>query len=149
MDQKELEKALDNRHLKDRMSGILVHPTSFPSPHGIGDLGQGARDFIDLLKETNQHLWQVLPLGPTGFGDSPYQSLSAFAGQIYIISPEDLKKEGLLTDQDFEGEPAWDPRKVDYGEVINFKVRLLKKAYAHFLDIEAHSPSEKTHQSLP
>lgn len=144
MDQKELELALDARHLNDRMSGIIVHPTSFPSPHGIGDLGQGARDFIDFLKDTGQHLWQVLPLGPTGFGDSPYQSLSAFAGQTYIISPEDLKREGLLTDQDFEGEPAWGPRKVDYGQVIAFKVRLLKKAYAHFLEIEAHSPSEKT-----
>ena len=149
MDQKELELALDARHLNDRMSGIIVHPTSFPSPHGIGDLGQGARDFIDFLKDTGQHLWQVLPLGPTGFGDSPYQSLSAFAGQTYIISPEDLKREGLLTDQDFEGEPAWDPRKVDYGQVIAFKVRLLKKAYAHFLEIEAHSPSEKTAEPSP
>ena len=138
----ELKKALAARNLKDRMSGILVHPTSFPSPHGIGDLGQGARDFIDFLQKTDQHLWQVLPLGPTGFGDSPYQSLSAFAGQIYIISPEDLKKEGLLRDEDFEGEPEWDPRKVDYGPAIEFKVRL-QKAYAHFLEIEAHSPAEK------
>ena len=113
---------------RKRMSGILVHPTSFPSPHGIGDLGKGAYDFIDYLEETGQHLWQVLPLGPTGFGDSPYQSLSAFAGQIYIISPEDLKKEGLLQEADFEGEPEWDPRKVDYGPAIEFKVKLLKKA---------------------
>ena len=135
MKSKELEKALGSRHLKERMSGVLVHPTSFPSPHGIGDLGQGARDFIDFLRDTNQHLWQVLPLGPTGYGDSPYQSLSAFAGQIYIISPEDLKAEGLLTDQDFEGEPSWDPKKVEYGQVIEFKVRLLKKASAHVLEI--------------
>ena len=141
--QKEMEKALAARTRRDRMSGILVHPTSFPSPHGIGDLGQGARDFIDFLKETGQHLWQVLPLGPTGFGDSPYQSLSAFAGQIYIISPEDLKKEGLLQEADFEGEPEWDPRKVDYGPAIEFKVKLLKKAYAHFLEMEAHTPAEK------
>ena len=142
----ELEKAISVRNLKPRMSGILVHPTSFPSPHGIGDLGKGARDFIDFLEETGQHLWQVLPLGPTGFGDSPYQSLSAFAGQIYVISPEDLKQEGLLYDEDFEDEPQWDPKKVDYGPVIEFKVRLLKKAYAHFLEIEAHSPAEKNAQ---
>ena len=146
MDQKELNVTPKAMHMKSRMSGMLVHPTSFPSPHGSGDLGQGARDFIDFLKDTNQHLWQVLPLGPTGFGDSPYQSLSAFAGQIYIISPEDLKKEGLLTDQDFEDEPQWDPKKVDYGPVIEFKVRLLKKAYARFLEIEARSPAEKNVQ---
>lgn len=64
-----------------RVSGILVHPTSFPSPYGIGDMGQGAYDFIDFLEKSGQHLWQILPLGPTGFGDSPYQSFSSFAGQ--------------------------------------------------------------------
>lgn len=123
--------------VRKRMSGILVHPTSFPSPHGIGDLGKGAYDFIDFLKETGQHLWQVLPLGPTGFGDSPYQSLSAFAGQIYIISPELLRNDGLLSDPDFEGEPCWDPKKIDYGPAIEFKVRLLRSAYAHFREKEA------------
>ena len=119
---------------RKRMSGILVHPTSFPSPHGIGDLGKGAYDFIDYLEETGQHLWQVLPLGPTGFGDSPYQSLSAFAGQIYIISPELLIKDGLLENHDLEGEGEWDPKKVDYGTAIQYKVRILKKAYERFLE---------------
>ena len=119
---------------RERMSGILVHPTSFPSPYGIGDLGKGAYDFIDFLEKTGQHLWQVLPLGPTGFGDSPYQSLSAFAGQPYIISPQKLKEEGLLEEEDFAGMPAWNPRKVDYGPVIQFKMGLLHKAYAHFCD---------------
>lgn len=71
--------------LHTRLSGVLVHPTSFPSPYGIGDLGQGAYDFIDFLKASGQSLWQVLPLGPTGFGDSPYQSFSAFAGQSLLI----------------------------------------------------------------
>ena len=122
---------------RKRMSGILVHPTSFPSPHGIGDLGKGAYDFIDYLEETGQHLWQVLPLGPTGFGDSPYQSLSAFAGQIYIISPELLIKDGLLENHDLEGEGEWDPKKVDYGTAIQYKVRILKKAYEHFLEKKA------------
>ena len=115
-----------------RMSGIIVHPTSFPSPYGIGDLGKGAYDFIDFLADTDQHLWQVLPLGPTGFGDSPYQSLSAFAGQTYVISPDKLREEGLLEDADLAGQPQWDPRKVDYGEVIPVRKRLLQRAYEHF-----------------
>ncbi len=138
-----LQKALALRARPERMSGVLVHPTSFPSPHGIGDLGKGAFDFIDFLKETGQHLWQVLPLGPTGFGDSPYQSLSAFAGQIYIISPEKLREDLLLTDEDFKDEPVWDPKKVDYGPVIEFKMSLLRKAYAHFCEYELRTPAEK------
>ena len=70
---------------KLRQSGILVHPTSFPGPYGIGDLGKGAYDFIDFLKEAGQTLWQCLPLGPTGFGDSPYQAFSAFVGQPVFV----------------------------------------------------------------
>ena len=117
---------------RDRLSGILVHPTSFPSPYGIGDLGQGAYDFIDFLYATGQHLWQVLPLGPTGFGDSPYQGPSAFAGQPLIISPARLKEKGLLSDEDLRDVPAWDPRKVDYGPAINYKFSLLEKAFHAF-----------------
>ena len=75
-----------------RYSGVLAHPTSFPSPYGIGDMGQGAYDFIDFLAMSGQHLWQVLPLGPTTVGDSPYQSFSVFAGQPLLISPELLRK---------------------------------------------------------
>lgn len=86
--------------LHTRLSGVLVHPTSFPSPYGIGDLGQGAYDFIDFLKASGQSLWQVLPLGPTGFGDSPYQSFSAFAGQSLLISPDDLVDLELITKED-------------------------------------------------
>ena len=79
-----------------RSSGILVHPTSFPSPYGIGDLGDGAYRFIDFLVSCNQSLWQILPLGPTGYGDSPYQAFSAFAGNPLLISPELLIKAGWL-----------------------------------------------------
>jgi len=79
-----------------RYSGILVHPTSFPSPYGIGDMGPGAYEFIDFLKAAGQTLWQCLPLGPTGFGDSPYQSFSSFAGQPLIISPDKLIEINLL-----------------------------------------------------
>ena len=121
-----------------RMSGILVHPTSFPSPYGIGDLGPGAYDFIDFLAGSGQTLWQVLPLGPTGFGDSPYQGFSAFAGQPLIISPDLLIKANLLTKQDIEeeGPQNFDPRRVDYGPAIEFKTKLLKKAWRSF----THTP---------
>ena len=73
-----------------RFSGILLHPTSLPSRYGIGDLGKTAYDFIDFLKKANQSIWQTLPLGPTGYGDSPYQAYSAFAGQPLLISPDNL-----------------------------------------------------------
>lgn len=128
--------ALDARQIRARMSGILVHPTSFPSRYGIGDLGKGAERFIDFLEASHQHIWQVLPLGPTGFGDSPYQSLSAFAGQPYIISPDLLREDGLLTDEDLKDPPASDPGKVDYGSVITYKMQLLRSAYAHFSGME-------------
>lgn len=117
-----------------RLSGVLVHPTSFPSPYGIGELGSSAYDFIDFLEASGQHLWQVLPLGPTGFGDSPYQGFSAFAGQPLIISIEDLLKLKLLTEEDIASVPMpeWDPRKVDYGEVLNYKTKLFHLAYEAF-----------------
>jgi len=114
-----------------RSSGILVHPTSFPSPYGIGDLGAGAHAFIDFLKAANQKLWQVLPLGPTGYGDSPYQSFSSFAGNHYLISPEALVTQGWLTASDLEG-ADFNPRAVDYGPVIEYKMGLLKKAFKQF-----------------
>ena len=112
--------------LHTRLSGVLVHPTSFPSPYGIGDLGQGAYDFIDFLKASGQSLWQVLPLGPTGFGDSPYQSFSAFAGQSLLISPDDLVDLELITKDDLYPIPEFDAAKVDYGAVLNYKNGLFK-----------------------
>ncbi|MCL2361744.1 MAG: 4-alpha-glucanotransferase [Defluviitaleaceae bacterium] len=114
-----------------RLSGILAHPTSFPGPFGIGDLGAGAYQFIDFLSEAKQKLWQVLPLGPTGYGDSPYQSFSSFAGNHYMISPELLVEQGWLTVADLV-DPGFDPRAVDYGSVIEYKMNLLKKAYTAF-----------------
>ena len=115
-----------------RASGVLAHPTSFPSPYGIGDLGAGAYDFIDFLQKSNQKLWQVLPLGPTGFGDSPYQSFSTFAGNFLLISPDELRKEGWLFEADLSDKPAFDPRAVDFGGVIEYKMSLYKKAFAYF-----------------
>lgn len=119
---------------KERLSGILVHPTSFPSPYGIGELGTSAYEFIDFLEACGQHLWQVLPLGPTGFGDSPYQGFSAFAGQPLIISIENLLELKLLTEEDLKSVPSpeWDSRQVDYGAVLNYKNELFHLAFAAF-----------------
>ena len=116
-----------------RYSGVLAHPTSFPSPYGIGDLGQNAYDFIDFLAASGQHLWQVLPLGPTTVGDSPYQSFCVFAGQPLLISPELLKKKKLLLEEDLAEVPDFDLDKVEYDKVLLYKTGLFKKAYANFL----------------
>ena len=83
-----------------RSAGILLHPTSLPGPYGIGDLGPAAREWIDALAAAGQSWWQVLPLGPTGYGDSPYQCFSAFAGNPNLISPDDLVGFNLLDRDD-------------------------------------------------
>ncbi len=115
-----------------RASGILLHPTSLPGRFGIGDLGVEAFRWIDFLKGAGQTLWQILPLGPTGYGDSPYQCFSAFAGNPYLISPEKLIEDGLLKRADLEPTPHFPRHTVDYGPVILFKLALLDKAYANF-----------------
>ena len=84
----------------ERSAGILLHPTSLPGKFGIGDLGKEAYNFIDFLESAGQKLWQVFPLGPTGYGDSPYQCFSAFAGNPLLISPEKLMEEGFLSEDD-------------------------------------------------
>lgn len=115
-----------------RASGILLHPTSLPGRFGIGDLGRDAYDFIDFLEETGQSLWQVLPLGPTGYGDSPYQSFSAFAGNPLLVSLELLVEDGLLDASDLDNAPEFPADRVDYGPVIKFKQARLWKAYDSF-----------------
>lgn len=117
---------------RKRYSGILLHPTSLPSPYGIGDLGKGAYEFLDFLEEAGQSLWQVLPLGPTGFGDSPYQSYSVFAGQTLLISPEKLEEQGLLQHWELENHPGFDPKAVDYGKVLEWKTIIFKKSFEAF-----------------
>ena len=116
----------------DRASGILLHPSSLSSPYGIGDLGPAAYRWVDWLAGTGCKLWQVLPLGPTGYGNSPYQSFSAFAGNPYLISPEFLLLDNLLFPEDFIEHPAFDPMKVDFGSLIPWKLDLLQKSYSHF-----------------
>lgn len=118
----------------NKYAGILVHPTSFPGPYGIGDLGKGAYAFIDFMEKAGLTVWQVLPLGHTGFGDSPYQPFSSFAGQPLIISVDALRDAGLLQDEDFYEMPQWDPRKIEYGKAIEFKTGLLKKAFDRYMD---------------
>jgi 4-alpha-glucanotransferase len=117
----------------ERSAGILLHPTSLPGRYGIGDLGNEAYNFINFLEAAGQTIWQVFPLGPTGYGDSPYQSFSTFAGNPLIISPQALAEDGLLTYQDLENVPDFDPNDIDFGRVIPYKFSLLSKAYKKFL----------------
>ncbi|MDR3610004.1 MAG: 4-alpha-glucanotransferase [Ignavibacteriaceae bacterium] len=116
----------------ERRAGILLHPTSLPGKFGIGDMGYEAYNFVNFLEAAGQKLWQVFPLGPTGYGDSPYQCFSAFAGNQYILSPEKLRDYGFLSDDDLNNVPRFDPSKIDYGSVINYKISLNKKAYDNF-----------------
>ncbi len=115
-----------------RRSGILLHPTSLQSPFGIGDLGDAAFQFADFLASAGQSYWQVLPLGPTGYGDSPYQTLSAFAGNPLLISPERLVALGHLSSDDLTNPPALPPERVEFGPVIDYKTKLLNRACENF-----------------
>lgn len=115
-----------------RSSGILLHPTSLPGPYGIGDLGPQAYRFVDWLVSTGCKIWQILPLGPTGYGDSPYQCFSAFAGNPYLISPDDLLAEGLVTEEDLVGLKELPASKVDFGLLIPIKLDLLLKAFQRY-----------------
>ena len=116
-----------------RSSGILLHPTSLPGPFGIGDLGPEAYAFADFLAAAGQRIWQVLPIGPTGYGDAPYQSFSAFAGNPLLISPEKLVEHGYLSKRDIAEPPGFPDGEVDFGGVIPFKNELLRKAYRNFV----------------
>jgi 4-alpha-glucanotransferase len=117
--------------LDDRASGILLHVTSLPSRYGIGDLGPTAFAWVDRLAQAGQSWWQALPLGPTGYGDSPYQPLSSFAGNILLISPDGLIADGLLGAGELEV-PAFPTHEVAYPFVTGFKQRLLAAAWSSF-----------------
>ncbi len=124
-----------------RASGILLHPTSLPGPHGIGDLGEAAHGFLEFLSSSGQRLWQVLPLGPTGYGDSPYACFSSFAGNPLLINLDVLRAWGLLDAKDFAGVPRFPADRVDYGAVYEWKIPLLRKAASAFLE----SPDKALH----
>ncbi|MFW9903727.1 MAG: 4-alpha-glucanotransferase [Candidatus Thorarchaeota archaeon] len=117
--------------LKNRLGGILLHPTSLPGEFGIGDLGPQFYRFIDFLHLNQQNILQILPLGPTGYGNSPYQSFSAFAGNPLLISPEILSEIGLLTLEEFQ-KPRFSEKKVNFGEIIDFKSKILHLAFTNF-----------------
>ncbi|MDZ7760714.1 MAG: 4-alpha-glucanotransferase [Desulfovermiculus sp.] len=129
--------------MNTRQSGILVHPTSLPGPHGIGDLGPTAYRFVDILAQSGQRLWQVLPLGPTGYGNSPYMCLSAFAGNPLLISMQLLSQEGLLSPEEISSTPEFPVHRVDYGLVQKTKRSLLSTAFSRFLDDPAHSQHDR------
>ena len=115
-----------------RSGGILLHPTSLPGPYGIGDLGPQAYRFVDWLASTGCGLWQILPLGPTGYGDSPYQCFSAFAGNPYLISLDALMQDGILTQDALSGMPEFNAGRVDYGQLIPWKLNVLGEVFSQF-----------------
>lgn len=123
-----------------RNSGILMHLSSLPSPHGVGTMGQAARDFVDFLDAAGQSYWQILPICPTSYGDSPYQSFSTFAGNPYFIDLEELERAGLLKREEYE-DIDWEstPDRVNYGALYARRYPILKKAAERFL---AHPPTE-------
>ncbi len=113
-----------------RASGLLLHVTSLPSPYGVGDVGPPALDWVNRLHDAGQNWWQALPLGPTGYGNSPYQELSSYAGNTLLISPDSLVSDGLLRPSDCENNFPRDV--VDYDSVVPFKERLLQTAWNNF-----------------
>ena len=121
-----------DKSLFQRQSGILLHPTSLPSNYGIGDLGIGAKEFADFLEAGGQKLWQMLPLNPPGYGNSPYQCLSAFAGNPLLMDMDQLIDQGLLRRSLLEGLPSFPEEKVSFEEVVVMKNDLLRKAHQAF-----------------
>ena len=126
-----------------RSCGTLVHPTSFPGKYGIGDFGQEARIFLDFLEETEQSIWQVLPLTPTGYGNSPYASYSAFAGNPYLISPDILLEKGLLTASETHSLIIPSSTTVAYELAFEKKAAALNLASARFYETLGWDEEEK------
>ena len=116
----------------DRSSGVLLHVTSLPGPYGIGEFNEHAYAFVDWLASAGQTYWQLMPLAPTGFGDSPYQSFSAFAGNPYLISPDALRRDGLLTDEDLGDLPEFSDERVNYELQYQWRNDILRKAFKRF-----------------
>ena len=129
--------------MKKRQSGVLMHISSLPGKYGIGSFGQSAYDFVNFLVRTKQRYWQILPLGTTSYGDSPYQSFSAFAGNTYFIDFDILIEEGLLNEADVKGADFGDdPRKVDYAKIFDARRPIMEKAVARFLKADDLSDYE-------
>src|SRR5208337_3765750 len=118
--------------LQHRAAGVLLHPTAFPGSTGIGTLGREGRLFIDFLADAGMKTWQVCPLGPTGYGDSPYQCFSAFAGNPYLIDLQELVDLGLLTAAEVAPLARLPEVRVDFGAIYRIKVPLLKQAWERY-----------------
>lgn len=127
----------------ERRSGVLLHPTSLPGPYGIGDLGEEAYRFADFLNAAGQTYWQILPLSPTGYGDSPYQSFSAFAGNPMLISPTKLVQAGHLIESDLADVPPFPNGSVNFGDVIPYKTGLLDRAFKRFYEVRSQQERER------
>jgi len=126
-----------------RSAGLLLHPTSLPGPDGIGTIGEDARRFIDLLVDAGVRLWQILPLVPTGYGDSPYAGFSAFAGNPLLLSLEPLLDRGWLRPEDVAALSSSKPLSVDFGTVVPGKMAVLKRSFSHFrADASQHQEFE-------
>ena len=120
-----------------RTCGVLLPVASLPSKYGIGTFSKEAYEFIDQLWEAGQNYWQILPLGPTGYGDSPYQSFSAFAGNPYFIDLDQLKEEGLLTEEECqEADCGQNPEEISYEAVYQTRFQVLRKAYDRLKRLE-------------
>ena len=127
-----------------RASGILLPVFSLPSEHGIGCFSKEAYQFVDMLKKAGQSYWQILPLGPTGYGDSPYQSFSTYAGNPYFIDLETLVGEGLLTEaESIEYDSEEQDESIDYEKIYKTRFKVLKKAYERFRDRMAGGHDER------
>ena len=126
--------------LDTRTAGVLAPVSSLPGAHGIGDLGAGARAFLDLLARAGFRHWQICPLGPTGYGDSPYQSFSSFAGNPYFIDLEELRHAGLLTAGELAPLRALPAKAVDYGELYRCFWPVLRRALGRFRQQEDRGP---------
>lgn len=118
--------------MTERAAGILLHPTSLPGPHGSGDLGETAYRFVDWLARARQGIWQILPLGPTGFGNSPYATRSAFAGNPLLIALDRLREQGWLDAGDLADPPGADPDRIEFEPLLRWKQERLRHAYARF-----------------
>ncbi|HMO80629.1 MAG TPA: 4-alpha-glucanotransferase [Pyrinomonadaceae bacterium] len=129
-----------------RASGILLHPTSLPGDFGIGDLGPDAYSFVNFLEDAGQTYWQMLPLGPTGYGDSPYQCVSAFAGNPILISPLMLADEGLANKDDIVAGGQTQTDRVDFGEVHRGKSQMLRRVFEEFKSAASREPEERFRQ---
>ena len=121
--------------MSNRSSGILLHPTSLPETPGIGTIGKQAYKFVDWLASAKQTLWQILPIGPTGYGDSPYASFSTFAGNPLMIDLDMLKENGWISaEQIAPPDYIKSSGYVDFGSVVWWKIPVLKTAASQFLD---------------